>query len=197
MKNKKNNKIVIYQAKNGAIELRGDLKHETLWATQAQIAEVFGIERSVITKHIKNVYIEKELEEKRTCAKIAQVQKEGERQVERLIEHYNLDIILSVGYRVNSKTATEFRKWATKTLRSYIVDGYAINKNRIVENYEKFLETVENIKNLLPAGSVIENKDVVSLISLFADTWLSLDAYDKEIVPKGKLTKRKVGITAY
>ena len=90
-----NNNVIIYQAKSGAIELRGDFSHETVWATQAQIAEVFGIERSVITKHIKNIYKEGELEEKPTCAKIAQVQNEGNRVVTREIEHYNLDIILS------------------------------------------------------------------------------------------------------
>ena len=111
------NKVVIYQAKNGAIELRGDATHETIWATQAQIAEVFGVERSVVTKHIKNIYKEQELSQDRTCAKIAQVQTEGGRSVERTVEHYNLDLIISVGYRVNSKTATQFRQWATSTLR--------------------------------------------------------------------------------
>ena len=108
MKNKKiSDKFFIYQAKNGEIELRGDFSHDTIWATQAQIAEVFGIERSVITKHINNIYKEKELEERATCAKIAQVQIEGKRSIKRNIEHYNLDLILSVGYRVNSKTATQ------------------------------------------------------------------------------------------
>ena len=194
---KKNNKnLIIYQAKSGAIELRGDFKYETIWATQNQIADVFGIERSVITKHIRNIYKERELEERATSAKIALVQIEGKRSIERIIEHYNLDLIISVGYRVNSKMATQFRQWATKTLKSYIVNGYVINKKQIAKNYDKFLATVENIKNILPAGIIIESKDVVSLISLFADTWLSLDAYDKEIITKGKLTKKKITITA-
>ena len=110
VKIKSNNNIVIYQNSSGAIELRGDVKNETIWATQAQIAEVFNIERSVITKHIRNIYKDNELDENRTCAKIAQVQIEGNRRIVRKIEHYNLDVILSVGYRVNSKTATQFRQ---------------------------------------------------------------------------------------
>ena len=192
---KNQNKSVIYQAKNGAIELRGDFTRETVWATQTQISEVFGVERSVVTKHIRNIYKKKELEEKATCAKFAQVQIEGNRKIERNVEHYNLDAIISVGYRVNSKTATEFRKWATKTLRSYIVDGFAINKNRIAKNYERFLSVVEEMKKFLPAGSAVEAKDAVELISIFADTWLSLEAYDKEILSKGKFTKKKIKLT--
>lgn len=141
---------VIYQAKSGAIELKGDFSRETIWATQAQIADVFGIERSVITKHIKNIYREKELEEKATCAKIAQVQIEGKRQVKCIVEHYNLDLIISVGYRVNSKTATQFRQWATKTLRTHIVDGYTINRARIGKNYDAFMQAVTDVRALLP-----------------------------------------------
>ena len=112
------------------------------------------------------------------------------------VAFYSLDIILAVGYRANSKKAIEFRQWATKTLRGYIVDGYAIHKSRVVKNYTQFMSVIEDIKKLLPAGSATESKDVVALISLFADTWLSLDAYDKELLPKGKLTKKAVKLTA-
>ncbi len=197
MKNiQKNKGVIIYQAKNGAIELRGDAKQETLWATLDQIAEVFGRDKSVISRHLKNIYKEGELEERATVAKNATVQLEGGRRVERVIEYYNLDAIISVGYRVNSRTATKFRQWATKTLRGYITDGFAINKNRIAKNYAQFLNMVDDVKKLLPVGSSVNPKDVVELISLFADTWLSLDAYDKECLPKGKLTKKKVDITA-
>lgn len=196
---KKGRKIinaVIYQAKSGAIELRGDFEKETIWASLDQIAALFGRDKSVISRHIKDIFQQKELDPKATVAKNATVQTEGKRQVRRNIEYFNLDMIISVGYRVNSKTATQFRIWATKTLRNYIVDGYAINKNRIAKNYEGFLSVVEDIKKLLPAGSTTESKDVVELVSLFADTWLSLDAYDKELLPKGKLTKKKVELTA-
>ncbi len=195
-KKEKNKNVVIYQAKSGAIELKGDLSKETIWASLDQIATLFGRDKSVISRHIKDIFEQRELNPRATVAKNATVQTEGDRRVRRTIEYFNLDVILSVGYRVNSKTATQFRIWATKTLRNYIVDGYAINKNRIAKNYEHFLGAVEDIKKLLPSGSATDSKDVVELVSLFADTWLSLDAYDKELLPKGKLTKKKVDLTA-
>jgi prophage maintenance system killer protein len=184
------NKSIIYQAKNGAIELRGDFTRETIWATQVQIADLFNIERSVVTKHINNVIKTGEIDQKRN------VQKMHIANSDKPVSLYSLDVILSVGYRTNSRIAIEFRKWATKTLRSYIIDGFAINKNRIAKNYERFLSVVEDVKKLLPAGSAVDAKDVVELISIFADTWLSLEAYDKEILAKGKLTKKKVNLTA-
>ncbi len=184
---------VIYQAKNGAIELRGDFTRETIWATQADISKLFAVERTVVTKHIKNVFKDKELDEKAVCANFAHTAQDGKTYN---VQFYNLDAIISIGYRVNSKTATEFRKWATKTLRSYIVDGYAINKSRIAKNYAGFLSVVDDIKKLLPDTSAVQAKDAVELITLFADTWLSLDAYDRELLPKSKLTKKKVSITA-
>jgi prophage maintenance system killer protein len=104
---------------------------------------------------------------------------------------------LAVGYKTNSKTAIEFRKWATKTLRAYITDGFAINRKRITSNYTQFLNVVTDIKKLLPNSNVVDVQDVLELISLFADTWLSLDAYDKGQLPKGKLTKKKVSLTAH
>ena len=112
------------------------------------------------------------------------------------VEYYNLDAVLSVGYRVNSKTATLFRQWATKTLREHITNGYTVNRKQIAKNYDAFMKSVADIQALLPAGPTIESKDIVELISLFADTWLSLDAYDKELLPKGKLTKKTVKLTA-
>ena len=196
MENITKNEVVIYQAKDGAIEFKGDFTHETIWATQVQIAEAFEVNVPTINEHIKNIFRAKELDEIATIRKFRIVQTEGGRAVYRDAKHYNLDMILSVGYRVNSKKATLFRQWATKTLRGYIVDGFAINKKRIAENYEHFAKIVEDVKKLLPTPSVIDNGDVVDLISLFADTWLSLDAYDRETLPKGKLTKKKVELTA-
>lgn len=110
----------------------------------------------------------------------------------REIDIYNLDILIAVGYRINSIVGTKFRQWATKTLRSYIVDGFAINKNRIAQNYTMFLKVIDDVKKLLPAGSSVDPKDAIELVSLFADTWLSLDAYDRDVLPKGKLTKKKL-----
>ncbi|MCC6323438.1 virulence protein RhuM/Fic/DOC family protein [Candidatus Nomurabacteria bacterium] len=198
MKNKniKNKELVIFQTKSGAIELRGDFTHETLWATQAQIAEVFGIERSVITKHIRNIYKENELEQKATSAKIAQVQTEGNRKVERIVEFYNLDVILSVGYRVNSKTATLFRQWATKTLHDHIVKGYTINKKVVLKNYENFLKTVADIQLLLPTHTILNPKTILDLVKEYSITWSKLDAYDKDSLFAKGVNKKKIKITA-
>jgi len=148
MSSKKINKIIVYQGKSGAIELKGDFKRETIWASLDQITDVFERDKSVISRHLKNIYKEKELDRFSTVAKNATVQTEGKRNVERVIEYYNLDAIISVGYRVNSKKATEFRKWATKTLRQHILEGYTINKKRLAKNYELFLQAVEDIKKL-------------------------------------------------
>ncbi len=191
-----NKNVIIYQAKNGAIELRGDFTRETFWATQAQIAQLFEVTPQNVTLHLNNIFKDKELEIKATCKESLQVQIEGNRQVERNIKFYNLDAIIAVGYRVNSKMGTSFRIWATKTLRSYIVDGFVVNKKQIAKNYTHFLGIVDEVKKLLPIGSAVSPKDAVELISLFADTWLSLDAYDQELLPKAKLTKKKVGLTS-
>lgn len=182
--------VVIYQSKSGAIELRGDFSKETIWATQAQIVNLFNVDQSVVSRHINNIFKDGEILKK------SNMQKMHNANSDKPVTLYSLDVILGVGYRTNSKVAIEFRKWATKTLRNYIVDGYAINKSRIAKNYERFQSVVQDIKKLLPAGSATESKDVVELVSLFADTWLSLDAYDKETLPKGKLTKKKVELTA-
>lgn len=187
---KKNKGVVIYQAKNGAIEFRGDFGHETIWATQAQIAELFNTERSVVTKHINNLLKDGEVASK------SNVQKMHIANSDKPVNIYSLDIILSVGYRTNSRKAIEFRKWATKTLRSYIVDGYVVDKKKIAKNYTQFLNVVEDIKKLLPASLGENTGDIVELIKLFADTWVSLDAYDRDVLPKGKLTKKKVELTA-
>lgn len=197
MKNKiQKNSVIIYQAKSGAIELRGDARQETIWATQAQIATAFDVDVRTVNEHIINIYKSDELKERLTIRKFRIVQKEGGREVERGVGHYNLDLILSVGYRVNSKRATLFRQWATKTLRAHIVYGYTINRSRIAKNYDKFLRAVEQVKMFLPSGGVVDTQSTIELINLFAGTWFSLDAYDKSTLPKSGATKRQVKLTA-
>ena len=190
------NEIIIYQAKSGAIEFKGDFKKETLWASLQEIADLFETDKSGISRHIKNIYKTGELEQKSTVAKIATVQKEGDREVERIIDFYNLDVILSVGYRVNSKKATVFRQWATKTLRQHILEGYTVNKKQLVKNYKAFMQTVEDVKKLLPVNGQLGAEDALELIKMFASTWFSLDAYDKESFPKIGATKKQVKITS-
>ena len=132
LKNKYNKgEIVIYKdAKEGArVEVR--LENETIWLTLNQIADLFDTDKSGISRHIKNIYKSGELNPNATVAKIATVQKEGKREIERSIEYYNLDLILSVGYRVNSKRATQFRIWANTIIKQYLIKGFAVNEKRI------------------------------------------------------------------
>jgi len=125
------NNIEIYQAPNGEIEFRGDLQNETVWANLDQIAKLFGRDKSGISRHIKNIFNSGELDKNSTVAIFATVQTEGNREVTRDIEYYNLDMILSIGYRVDSKEATIFRKWATRILKQYLLNGYAVNEKKL------------------------------------------------------------------
>ncbi|MFW0862379.1 MAG: virulence RhuM family protein [Candidatus Komeilibacteria bacterium] len=129
---KKNNDLVIYQAENGAIEYRGDFERDTIWGNLNQIADLFGVQKAAISKHLKNIYIQGELAKGATVSILETVRIEGSRKIKRKIEYYNLDAIISVGYRVNSKKATLFRIWATKVLRRHLVEGYTINRKRII-----------------------------------------------------------------
>lgn len=190
---KRENAVIIYQGKDGGIKLKGDFQQETIWASLDQIAELFGRDKSVISRHIRNIFEGGELTREAVVAFFATTAADGKTYN---VEYFNLDLTLSVGYRVNSKQATAFRQWATKTLRQYIVNGYAINKNRITKNYSQFLEAIKNIKHVLPEGANIDNAAVLELVSAFSDTWLSLDAYDKDELVTSGLSKKSIEITA-
>lgn len=118
------NNIVIYQAKNGAIELRGDFERDTVWANRMQMAEMFGVNPQAISKHIHNIYVEKELDKKATSSKMELVQNESGRTVKRHVDIYNLDILITVGYRINSIVGTRFRQWATKEAELLLLCGF-------------------------------------------------------------------------
>lgn len=188
--------LVIFKSSKGQVKLRGDFSNETLWATQAEMAEVFGVTPQNITLHLKNIFKDGELSVVSTCKESLQVQTEGKREVSRNIKLYNLDAIIAVGYRVSSVTGTQFRQWATKTLRQHITQGYTINKSRITENYDSFMKAVGNLKSLAPSSSNVDTDSVLELVQLFADTWFSLDAYDKETLAPKKVTKRSVKLSA-
>jgi prophage maintenance system killer protein len=185
--------VVIYQDKSGAIELKGDFKKETFWASQSQISILFGVERSVIAKHIANILKNEELDKNAVCAKFAHTA-EDEKTYQ--VQYYNLDVILAVGYRTNSAKAIKFRKWATETLRKYILTGYVIDKKRVAKNLNKFLNAVENVKKLLPLNTEVKAAGAMDLIKTFASTWLSLDAYDRDFFPPTGEIKRQVKITS-
>lgn len=196
MKEKKQTELVIFKGKKGVVKLRGDLDRETLWATQADMAKVFGVTSQNITLHLKNIYKDTELVEGTTCKESLQVQKEGSREVTRRVKLYNLDVMIAVGYRVGSVTGTRFRQWATTVLRKHITDGYTINQNRIGQNYADFMKAVETVRALAPAHGPVDTESVLELVRLFADTWFSLDAYDKGELRPGKVTKKKVKLTS-
>lgn len=162
--------VVVYSAKTGAIELRGDFSHETVWATQAQIAKVFDTTPQNITIHLRRIYGDKELSEKAMCKEFLQVQKEGKREVKRIQKHYNLDAIISVGYRINSLTGTKFRQWATKTLREHITKGFTLDRRRVAMNYDMFMKSVEDIRALLPENAPFDPKDALDIVREFAVT---------------------------
>ncbi len=168
--------IIVYN--DGELELKVSVENETIWLTQKQLGELFNVESHNITYHIKNIYKQKELMQNLTTQKIRVVQKEGKREIERDIDHYNLDMIISIGYRVNSIKATKFRQWATSVLKNYIQNGYIINSDKITNDRFKELENdvillkskVENISNLL------EDKTLKPKQGIFYDGQI-FDAY--------------------
>ena len=132
--------FVLYKTPDGKVKVEIFLHNENIWLTQARIAELFGVERSVVTKHLQNIFTEGELPREATCAKFAQVQDEGTRKVTRDVEFYNLDAIISVGYRVNSAQATHFRIWATERLKEYIIKGFTMDDERLKNPHHMFGE---------------------------------------------------------
>lgn len=193
---KPQNQTLIYQAKDGAIELRLDKRNETIIANINQIADLFGVQKAAISKHLKNIFDSKELLRATTVSILETVQIEGNRKISRKIELYNLDAIIAVGYRVNSNRATQFRVWATKVLKSYLLDGCAINKKLISKNYQKFSQALKDIKLLLPKDNQIAAENILDLVADFAQTWLSLDAYDKDQLTTKGTTKKKIKLEA-
>ena len=192
MKKKIKNNLVIYQAKSGAIELKGDFEKETVWATQAQIARLFDVTPQNITLHLDNIFKDKELDAKTTCKESLQVQIEGNREVKRSIKFYNLDVIIATGYRISSITGTNFRIWATKTLREHITKGYTLNKKVILKNYDQFVKNISDIQALLPTHVVLDPKAILDLVKEYSTTWAKLDAYDRDILVKSGTTKKKI-----
>ncbi len=180
--------LTIYQAENGAIELKSDSTAETIWASQKDIVNIFDKDQSVISRHIKNILTDREVDEK------SNMQKMHIANSDKPVTYYSLDIILAVGYRVNSAKAMTFRQWATKTLKQHITQGYTINSNRIERNYQAFMRAVEDVKSL--AKNKVDNDDVLELIKSFANTWFSLEAFDEDKLPQEGLNKSQIEIKA-
>jgi death-on-curing family protein len=191
----KKNKLIIYQTKDGAIALKNDICHKTIWANRMQMAQIFDVNPQAISKHIQNIYKEKELKKKATSSKMELVQNESGRIVKRNVDYYNLDVLISVGYRINSIKGTKFRQWATTILNSHITQGFTINNKRVIKNYQNFLKVVQDVKKLTARTQSIEINEVLELIQNFSYTWSTLNNYDKQNFPKLG-TKKKIKVTA-
>lgn len=176
--------MMIFTTDDEQVELSVKLEDETVWLNRQQMALLFDRDIKTIGKHVNNVFKEGELDKSSTVANFATVQIEGGRSVSREIEHYNLDVIISVGYRVKSQKGTQFRIWATKRLKDYLIKGYAINQKRLAENQQQFLKTLEDLKALTHDNPQVETTEILSLIQSFSDTWFTLDSYDKQEFPE-------------
>ena len=188
------NKIIIYQTEDGQTQIDVRLENETVWLTQAQMAELFETDRTSIVRHINNIYKVEELDRESTCAKNAQVQIEGKRTVKRNIPYFNLDMIISVGYRVNSKRGVKFRQWANRILKDYLIKGYAVNDRIRKEQIGELRQLVGMLGRTIQSQSLLSNDETNALFEVVTDYTYALDTldnYDYERLTIDKTTKEE------
>jgi hypothetical protein len=178
-----NNNFILYTAPNGNVKIEAYIQDETIWLTQQKMADVFGVAKSTISEHLSNIYDSGELEKQATVRKFRTVQIEGEREVARNLEYYNLDAIISVGYRVNSTKATQFRIWATNVLKEFIVKGFAMDDNRLKQGTtafgkDYFKELLERVRSIRAS----ERRIYQQITDIFAECSIDYD-------PKAEITK--------
>lgn len=176
-----NSEIQIFTSKDGKTEIQVTLENETVWLNQYQLESLFQTNRTSINRHISNIYKTEELDKESTCAKFAQVQKEGNREIKRQIQYYNLDVIISVGYRVNSKRGTEFRIWANKILKEYLIKGFSINELRLKKQNEQLKELQKSVKLIGEAinQKVLSTDESIGLLAIISDYAYALDILDQ------------------
>jgi hypothetical protein len=175
--------IILYQSGDGSSAIDVYLKDETVWLTQKQIAELFETERSVVTKHIGNIFKTAEMGENSVCAKFAHTAADGKRYQ---TKHYNLDVIIAVGYRVNAKRGTQFRIWATSVLKDHLVQGYSINQRRLAEKGAgEMRQVLSLLANTLEFHKLVndEGRAVLNIVNRYARTWQLLLQYDEDNFP--------------
>jgi prophage maintenance system killer protein len=189
--------VVVYEAPDGEVRVEVRLERETVWLSLNQMVELFGRERSVITKHVRNVFREGELESEAVCAKFAHTASDGKTYQ---VDHYNLDVVISVGYRVKSSRGTQFRIWATRTLRDHLLRGYTLNERRL---REKGLAEIEQAVSLLARTLIAhalvtdEGRAVLEVVQRYTRTWRWLLQYDESRLPEAPLqpVALKAGLT--
>ncbi|MBR1949622.1 MAG: virulence protein RhuM/Fic/DOC family protein [Bacteroidales bacterium] len=186
--------IIMYITEDNQISLDVKLENETVWLSQSQMALLFDTDRTSILRHIKNIYKIGELEENSTCAKIAQVRIEGTRNVTREIPFYNLDMIISVGYRVNSIRGTQFRIWANRILKEYLIKGYAINDKIKLEHYNELKDAVRLLAHTVHSQEQLsgeQSKELFSVINDYVYALDTLDNYDYQQIEIKDTTKEE------
>lgn len=177
-----NQSLIFFKTFEGDIYVDVKLEQDTVWLNLNQLSQLFERDKSVISRHLKNIFSEEELDQSSTVANFATVQQEGEREIQREIEYYNLDAIISVGYRVNSKRGTQFRQWASKILKEHLVQGYSLNQQRL---YEKGMDDLKRAMDLLSQTLQRESlihevgHHAIEIINHYAKTWYLLLAYDE------------------
>ena len=181
--------VVVYQSEDGALQIEAKVLGETIWLPMSRIAELFGVNVPAVSKHVRNIYASKELKRKATVSKMETVRREGKRRVTRQVEYYNLDMIISVGYRVNSTKATRFRIWATQTLKDHLTRGYTLNRERFEQNARE-LETALQFVRKAAAGEALttdQGRGLVDVIARYTQTFLLLQRFDEGLLtePKG------------
>jgi prophage maintenance system killer protein len=174
------NEIVIFETNAKRVEVQ--LKGDSLWLTQNQMACLFDVKKAAISKHLKNIFDSGELVAEATVSKLETVQQEGQRSVTRQVEHYNLDAIISVGYRVNSRHATQFRQWATRTLKEHLIQGYTLNQQRLTERGIEFEQALSLLSRTLANQQLVnaEGAAVLGVIADYARSWSLLQQYDEQ-----------------
>ena len=190
----KQDQIVIYQTEDGKTQIDVRLENETVWLTQTQMAELFKSSRTNVLEHIQHIYEDEELEKEATCRNFRQVRQEGKRTVNRAIIMYNLDMIISVGYRVNSKRGVKFRQWANKVIKDYLIKGYAVNERIRHEQIGELRQLVGMLGRTLQNQEVISNDETTALFEVVTDYTYALDTldnYDYERLSIDKTTKEE------
>ena len=187
---KEKNEIIIFENPN--VKLEVNMKDETVWLSLDQMAELFERDKSVISRHISNIFKE-ELDKDSTVAKFATVQNEGGRTIRRNIEYYNLDVVISVGYRVKSKNGTKFRQWANKILKDYMLKGYAVNQRRL-EYLEKTIKLIDIANRIDEKLENNDAKEILKVIGEYSKALELLDDYDHKTLKriKGNIDERKI-----
>ena len=187
--------IIIFEDAGKAVEVRLDTGRETVWLTQAQMAELFDVKPQNITMHLKNVYEDGELVEGATCKDFLQVQQEGGREVQRKRKHYSLDAVISVAYRVSSTRATRFRIWATRVLREHLTQGWTLNRQHFEENARKLEAALALVRKAAqsPALDAGSGRGLVDIVSRYAQTFLLLQRYDEGLLaePRAKMARSR------